>query len=287
MRLFGLLVGGSFLLWGCGGASCPILRFERAESLLEHHERLLAWAQSVQAEALGTRYEAGAPIERSRLRGELLWIVARPALVRFDVMTQLGPAATLTSDGKRFALWERSEGRWFVGAPCPSNVARLLGIPVEASLLVRVLFGEAPRWVSSAVADEIECAEGRYRVRRRASDGRSEEFVYEVRSGDEKAAPEAQRLRLRHAWLRNPQGEIELEFEWSDHRLVADPKSQSPTPQGVALPHRIRMRFPKKAVEVDLKIQRIEINGEIPEDAFVQEIAPGFESEFLACEGGP
>ena len=56
-----------------------------------------------------------------RIRGTVLMILERPDRVRFDAMTQFGPAAVLTSDGETFALglaasttavMVRVDGRW-------------------------------------------------------------------------------------------------------------------------------------------------------------------------------
>ena len=77
--------------------------------------------------------------DRGRIRGTVLMFLERPNRVRFDVMTQLGPAAVLTSDGDTFQLSDLREGAFLHGPTCPENIARLLGISVDAENVLRVL----------------------------------------------------------------------------------------------------------------------------------------------------
>ena len=76
-----------------------------------------------------------------RIRGTVLMILERPDRVRFDAMTQFGPAAVLTSDGETFALTDLREDRFFVGPTCPQNIARLLGMPLTAEEIAQLLVG--------------------------------------------------------------------------------------------------------------------------------------------------
>lgn len=269
-------------LAGCGGATCPppSLRFVEAGGLVHHHARLLAWAENLRAEAVVDRREAGAPAERARLRGTVLMLVERPDRVRFDAMTQFGPAATLTSDGASFALMDLRENRFFAGPPCAENIALLLGVPMEAEDVGRVLVGEAPQ--IEAAERDVVCEGGRYRVTLRAADGSSQELSYEVREIDVGTAPLDQRLRLRETTVRNPSGAVELRIRWDDHRVVPDPRSPSP-PEGVALPHRVQVELPLRGLDTLIRFGRIEINVEMPEGVFTQDVRPGLAVEPVEC----
>jgi len=127
-------------LTACGGATCPVRTFPSVDALRSHHERLRAWAHNIRAEARVDRRDGD-----GRVRGTVLMLVERPDHVRFDAMTQFGPAAVLTSDGTSFALTDLRENRFFAGPTCAENIALLLGIPLEAQAIGGVLFGEAPR----------------------------------------------------------------------------------------------------------------------------------------------
>lgn len=271
---------------GCGGPRCPssTLRFAEAggpQGILHHHERLLAWAENLRAEARVDRREAGAPAERARVRGTVLMLAERPDRVRFDAMTQFGPIATLTSDGASFALMDLQENRFFVGPSCAQNIALLLGIPMESEDLGRVLFGEAPLIESSS--SEVLCEGGSYRVTLRDDAGQIETLRYEIREADAEALPELQRLRLRELMLQGADGTLELRIRWDDHRFVEDPRSAASPREGVMLPHRVQIELPPRGIDTLVRFERIEINVTMPSGVFSQAPRPGLAVEPVEC----
>ena len=122
--------------------------------------RALAAPHTLRAPATALRAEARVEQwgEEGRIRGTVFMFIERPGHVRFDVMTQFGPAATLTSDGEAFALTDLRENRFFAGPACPSNIARLLGIPLSGEGVIQLLLGDSPR--VPATTEEIECDDG-------------------------------------------------------------------------------------------------------------------------------
>lgn len=272
--------------FGCGPAACPepARRFRSGPAIVEHHARLLAWAETLRAEARVDRRESGAPAERARLRGTVYMMAERPDRVRFDVMTQFGPAAILTSDAGSFALTDLREQRFLVGPSCAESVALLLGLPMEAEQVGRLLFGEAPR--IDGEEHDVTCENGRYRVEVRGPDGSRQSLAYEVRAHDLAEPPESQRLRLRETSVRGPDGAEALRIRWDDHRFVPDPRSEASPPEGIALPHRIHIELPREGIDVLVRLERIEINVDLPDDAFRQEPRPGLEIEPVEC-GAP
>ena len=79
-----------------------------------------------------------------RIKGTVLMFVEQSGRVRFDVMTQFGPIAILTSDGAHFAYSDLREKRYLSGETCPENIARLLGVPLSAQETARFLLGGTP-----------------------------------------------------------------------------------------------------------------------------------------------
>lgn len=273
-----LALAGAALYAGCPGARCPAptLRFEDASAVVRHHGRLLAWAENLRAEARVDRRDRDA-----RVRGTVLMMAERPDRVRFDAMTQFGPAAVLTSDGEAFALTDLRENRFFAGPTCAENIALLLGIPMEAEDIGRVLFGESP--VLVATERSVECDGGSYRVHLRAEDGARQELVYDVRQADVESAPEAQRLRLRESVLHAADGSLFWRIRWDDHRFVPDPRSDASPPEGVSMPYRVQVELPAQGIDTLVRFERIEINVEIPEGAFTQDVRPGLSVEPVEC----
>lgn len=285
LALVAVLLSCALGALGCPGARCPAptLRFSEGSDVVRHHGRLLAWAETLRAEARVDRRAANAPAEQARLRGTVLMMAARPDRVRFDVMTQFGPAAVLTSDAGSFALMDLREQRFFVGPSCADNIALLLGIRLEAEEIGRVLFGESP--VIDAVEREVSCDGGTYRVTLRGADGARQELAYEIRQADVDAPPDAQRLRLRESVLVGADQQVTFRIRWDDHRFVVDPRSVTSPPEGLALPHRVQIELPREGVDTLVRFDRIEINVQLPADAFTQEVRPGLSVEPVECGG--
>jgi hypothetical protein len=274
---FGSLVA-ALALAGCPGPRCPAptLRFAEGADVVRQHGRLLAWAENLRAEARVDRRDRDA-----RVRGTVLMMAERPDRVRFDAMTQFGPAAVLTSDGEAFALTDLRENRFFAGPTCAENIALLLGIPMEAEDIGRVLFGESP--VIEAAERDVTCDGGSYRVTLRAESGAQQTLVYDVRQSDLEGPLEAQRLRLRESVLSGADGTLVWRIRWDDHRFVVDPRSTTSPQEGVAMPFRIQVEIPAQGIDTLVRFERIEINVDLPEGVFTQDVRPGLSVEPVEC----
>jgi hypothetical protein len=272
-----VVVSLALLLEGCGAAVCPVQRFSDPTRALASYQSMRSYARVVRADARVDRRDAG-----GRVRGSVLMLLERPDRVRFDAMTQLGPAAVLTSDGTTFALTDLRENRFYVGPACPANIERLLGIPLSGQDALAILTGETPR--IEAAEETLQCAEGSYRVELRAADGTTQHLGLEVRQADVAAPPEQQRMRLRSSELREPGGALVWRVSWDDYRFVPDPESRTTPPQGIAMPYRIRFEHPGRGIDTLIRFESIDMNAPAPSDAFVQEARGGLEIEMVECE---
>ena len=268
MRL--LLIAPVLLLAACAGASCPAQRFETASAALSAHAAMREPARVIRAEARVDRRDS-----EGRIRGTVLMFLERPDRVRFDAMTQLGPAAILTSDGTTFALTDLREERFLVGPTCASNIERLLGLPLEGREVTQLLLGDTPR--IEAQGEEIACEGGSYRVTLRGADGRTQTLQLEVQQEDVALPPDRQRMRLLRTEVHAADGSLEWRVTWSDHQSV------SGGGENVVLPFRIHFEHPSRGIDTLVRFQRIDLNVEVPADAFVQEPRPGLPVETVEC----
>ncbi len=264
------------LLSGCAGASCPRETFRSAPDLLAAYRSMRSPMRVIRAEARVDRRDA-----QGRIRGTVLMLLQRPDRVRFDVMTQFGPAAVLTSDGNEFALTDLRENRFFVGPSCAENIERLLGLPLEGPDVARFLLGETP--LIEAALEDVVCEGGRYLVTRTAEDGVSQTLSFEVRQGDEDAAPSQQRLRLRATEVHAPGGELVWRVRFDDHRVVEDPADTETPRRGVAMPFRIQFEQPSRNIDTLVRFVSIELSPQVPEGAFHQDPRPGLPVEPVEC----
>ena len=268
------------LLLGCPSAVCPAARFTTAEALLDGYRTARSPARIVTAEARVERRDPG-----GRIRGTVFMMLARPDRVRFDAMTQFGPAAILTSDGTTFSLTDLRENRFFTGPTCAENIARLLGIPMEGEEVAGLLLGETP--VLRGESDVV-CEGGSYRVTVRelpGEGGRSQVLTYAVRGSDVDAEPDDQRLRLMRSERHLPDGSLEWRVTYEDYRVIEDPLDTESPRRGVAMPFRIRFEHPAQQIDTEVRVRSIELNADIDEASFVQEPRPGLSVEPVECGG--
>jgi outer membrane lipoprotein-sorting protein len=252
---------------GCKTApACPLqARTDAAKALDDHASRQAGW-QSIKAEARVTQWG-----RHGRIRGTVLMFLERPNRVRFDVMTQLGPAAVLTSDGDSFQLSDLREGVFLHGPTCPENIARLLGISVDAENVLRLLTGDTP--MIEATEQSMECRDGRYVVTLVAADGTTQEVAFSVDQADQDKLPEAQRLTLRRSTERAPGGRTRWEASYDDYIDV----------DGQSFPTNVRFVDEVNDADTSVRVKSISLNPEVPEGAFQQAPSSGMSIEFASC----
>ncbi len=273
----GPAVIAALALTGCPGRPCPTYPFRDPAAALTHYREMRRPIRVMRAEARVDRRGA-----EGRIRGTVLMFVERPDEVRFDAMTQFGPAAILTSDGQRFALMDLRENRYFEGPTCPANIERLLGIRFGGEEVTRFLLGETPR--IEAEESDVRCQNGTYVVTLHAPDGRRQELALEVRSQDLTAQPEAQQLRLMRSEVFAASGETEWRVTFDDYRFVEDPTDTAQPRRGVMMPFTLRFEDPRRNTDTLVRFQRIDLNVEVPEGTFQQEPRPGLSVELVSCD---
>ncbi len=260
-----LLVGVS--VGGCKSApACPVERLTDPEAVLADHAARQSDWRSIAAEARVTQWGRD-----GRVRGTVLMFLERPSRARFDVMTQLGPAAVLTSDGESFQLSDLREGSFLYGPTCPANLARFLGISVDADDMVKLLTGDTPR--IDAIDRSMECRDGRYVVTLVGADGAVQELAFSVDESDRDAPPQAQRLTLRRSTLRGPDGAVRWQAAYGEHVQI----------DGHRFPTEIRFVDRLHDVDTSVRVKSISLNPEVPEGAFSQTPRPGMSVELAPC----
>lgn len=264
-----IILVGFFALCAVGcktGRPCPVqLRTDAGKALADHAARQASW-RSLKAEARVTQWG-----NRGRIRGTVLMFLERPDRVRFDVMTQVGPAAVLTSDGASFQLSDLREGTFMHGPTCPENIARLLGISVDAEEVIRLLTGDTT--TLDAEEESIECRDGSYVVTLVAANGETQELVFSVDEANRNEPPELQRLTLRRSTLRGQHGEKRWEATYDDYIDV----------DGHAFPTNVRFVDEVNGADTAVRVRSISLDPDVPDDAFRQAPTPGMSVELAEC----
>ena len=260
-----LVVSWGVYSLGCKTApACPVaVRTDPTEVLEEQARRTETWT-SLKAEARVTQWA-----EHGRVRGTVLMFLEKPSRVRFDVMTQLGPAAVLTSDAESFQLTDLRENVFLEGQTCPENIARLLGFAVAAEDVIGFLTGDAPTIV--ATERRLVCRDGNYVVTLVAADLRAQEIVFSI--DDPSQPPEAQRLTLRKSSLRRADGALQWEVTYADYRDF----------DGQSFPTKIHFVDHDREAETQVRVKSISLNANIPAEAFRQTPHPSMTREVAPC----
>ncbi|MDB4974132.1 MAG: hypothetical protein JWN48_2473 [Myxococcaceae bacterium] len=257
---------------GCAGASCPTQRIIDPAQALRAQRAASAPIRSLRADAkIDQRGKEG------RIRGRILMFVERPDRVRFDAMTQFGPALILTSDGQKLALSDFKDNRFMTGPACAKNLGRVVGVALSSAEVASVLLGDAPLIgdASSATQDGLTCGgDGLYKLTRRAADGAHEELSFRVPDSDLQKAPSDQRLYLAAVTLWDAQGKRLYRVRYEDYRRVGQSE----------LPHTVRIDDFVNDSDALLRLSDVAVDVKVPEGAFVQTARPGLKVEEVACD---
>ncbi len=270
-RLVALLVVACSLP-ACAGARCPTRPFTAAAPALARARTMREPIRSMRAEARVDQRGA-----EGRIRGTVLMMLERPGRLRFDAMTQFGPAAVLTSDGPAFELLDQREGRFLRGRSCPSNIARLLGVELSGEDLLLLLSGDSPR--IEAAHRAISCTgDGSYLILLEGQGGERQELEYDVPASDRDAAPSEQHLRLRRSERHDADGERVYRVTYDDYREV-DVEGGG----RVAMPFAIH--FVADGADTLVRFRRVEVGVQLEDASFRQDAPPGMVSEEVVCDG--
>jgi len=266
-----LLAGGAWAFaLGCAGVAAPLHPFRDPRQAVLAQESARSSLRSLKAEArVDHRGQKG------RIKGTVLMFVERPASVRFDAMTQFGPAAILTSDGERFAYADMRSRRFMTGATCAKNIQRLLNLPLDVKQTTLLLLGGTP--VIDHESERIGWNDdGFYRVALRAADGGRQEI--DLAPAQPKAEPPAQDLRLVRSEVYDHAGKSSMRIEYGDYRVLGSRGAK------IAMPFLVHVTQPALGRDTQIRFKQIELDAEVPAGAFAQEPLPGMQQEEASCD---
>lgn len=271
-RLWVLAVWSCVCFFGCAGTLRPQQPIQDARAALARRDATIEGLHSIRAEArVDQRAKSG------RIKGTVLMFVEDSGRVRFDVMTQFGPIAILTSDGQQFAYSDLREKRYLFGPTCPENIARLLGVPLGAEETARFLLGGTPLIAHTESALVLNDA-GHYQLTLQGPSGAKQELELAVYPGDESLAPERQRLKLMRSELWDADKKSVWRVSYSDHEAIQLEGRQ------LLVPKRVHIEQPSHSADTMVHFKSIAANPTIPAEAFTQSARPGMQEEEAPCD---
>jgi hypothetical protein len=233
--------------------------------------------------------------DEGRVRAKSLYVVARPARIRFDVINPFGGVlSTLTSDSERFAFYDSRERIFMEGPADECNVEQALRVPVPPEALAELLTGQAPILVHRPDQARLGWEEGSYVLRIDSDHQAAEEVRLVPRDEDWQRPWQEQRLRVLEVRV-SQQGLLLYEARLDDHEAArtagprVDPDGIEPDvpPSGPScaaeVPRRLHFQIPgagRDIVFVQLEVQH---NPPVTTDLFRQLPPPGVRIRHSSC----
>jgi hypothetical protein len=205
-------------------------------------------------------------------------------------------AATMTSDGATFGLYDAKNSRFTVGPATSCNMARVTGVALPPGVLVALLLGQVAIPASAHATNLRWDGNGYYSAEFRTNFGT--EYVELSPHPADLALPwESQRMRVRSVALRLGESVLYAadfdEYGPADAAPAAihdpDGVDADVQPSGPActaeVPHRIHISMPGKKTDLRVRYKTFVWNPPIPGDTFLQRTPPGMSAVFArSCE---
>lgn len=205
----------------------------------------------INMQLLGTYWDAE---NGKRVADRPVDVLARnPSSLYVEVWTGFGKSAgAVASNGVHFSMLDMTNNAYYTGPATTTNLSRLLPIHIPSEDFIRVLRGGfplsdlAPNWRATAALDWNE-ETGRYRLTLPTRDGGKQlvELTY----------PELGVAEIR---VREASGSTTYLYQaraFEDHA-------------GVSLPHETHFEWVSKQLDLVLKVEQLQINTELPPEAF-------------------
>jgi outer membrane lipoprotein-sorting protein len=252
--LFWAMLGAA----ACGPVPKPKNAYESAPALLSDLKKL---RQGITSFRITGRVDHFG--ETHRVQGKTFFFSILPKKLRIELVSPFGsPLTVLTVNDREFAMHDVREGKYYTGPAEPCNIARLVRISLPADDVIRILIGHTP--LIEGTAEVAWDSDGYYRV--------------EIREGSR-----TQRLRIDgdHATLPLLSSTLEdsdgLVFDIAYSRWKRVGKS--------LIPHEIRVKMPREKADLLIKydVGGVELNVELPDDAWEQTPPPTVTPERVTC----
>jgi hypothetical protein len=241
--------------------------------LMEALRRRQAALRTIELETRTTSWLSG-----ERVRATVPMLVDRVGRLRFEAEIPIqGSVAALVVRGREFAYLDQQHQVFHSGPACPSNVGRLIPIPLLPDEIAAILLGDAPLG-ASARGTEVSW------------DGHRQADVLAVERAGAGAAATRLWITLKRAPA--PAGYDVLAVEGESPgapgrwRVAYEDFSRA---GGFALPGIIRFAEPGRSFDdgVEVKVrERLGLNRPLRDEAFVLTPPPGYRIEPLPCVGG-
>lgn len=272
--------------------AAPASRFPTPRDAIESMRESVACSRGLTGE--GTFDYFG---DEGRVRAKSLYVVARPARLRFDVISPLGGVlSTLTSDGQRFAFSDLRARQFLTGPADECNLEQALKVPVPPEALGELLTGQAPILVHRPEQARLEWRSGAYVLSIDSEHAAAEEVRLVPRDEDWARPWQEQRLRVLEVRV-SQQGLVLYEARLDEHRAAStaaprvDPDGlEAPVPPSgpscdAEVPRRVRFVVPGAGRDIVFIQNDVQHNPPLVPGMFEQFPPAGVKVRRSSCGG--
>ncbi|MCP4678374.1 MAG: DUF4292 domain-containing protein [Deltaproteobacteria bacterium] len=250
----------TIILLACGPVPPPENAYTNAEDLLdkqrEHRDAVRSFRITGRVDHFG---------EEHRIQGKVYLFAELPGRLRIELVSPFGnPMSVLTVNKGIFALHDLREGRYLTGPAEPCNIARLVRIPLPPDDVARILIGHTPLIDGNA---EVEWdTDGFYQVT--IHDGEGTQHL--------EIGPSRKILPLKRSRLKDPSDATVFDITYDRWNRIGD----------ASMPHEIHIVMPRDKADLLLRYddEGVELNVDLPEDAWDQSPPPGVKVEQVTCD---
>jgi len=200
-----------------------------------------------------------------RVQGKMFAFAEPPGRLRVDLVSPLGSTlAVLTVAAGAFSMSDEREGKYYAGPAEPCNIARLIRIPLPAEDVIRVLAGSTPVIEGQSMVAWDRA--GHYDVTIAGAGGASQ--LIEI-------GPDRDVLPLIRSRV-TEEGRTVLDIRCDRWGKVGE----------AHVPFEIRAAMPEEKEELLVRYDEggVEVNAEIPAEAWTHVFPDGATVEQVGCE---
>lgn len=195
------------------------------------------------------RLAVTSPEGRYSTRQTFLW--QRPSLLRLDVVSVLGqPAMTLVADAQQAAIYYPQQGVFFHGPATAANLARFIGLPLDAQDVAHLLTGDV-RLLSQPPGGSlaVQVDRGAYLVRFLDQAG---ELVQDLWIESDQELPSRV---VRYTTQAVPV----VDVSYTDFRVLTE---------AFSFPFQVVVWLPQAQTELRLQYLAVDLNPDLPDNVF-------------------
>jgi hypothetical protein len=203
---------------------------------------------------------------QGRIKVKVYMLATQAGQLRFEAVSPFDTALlTLTSTRGRFASIDHRSNVFYTGPAKPCNIARVFGLALEPSEVARALSGGAPLIAHREARVSWDRCQGTERLTLSGEKGLTQRIWLRRKDG---------MFLVVRSEVRDAKGKILLTLAFEQYRR-----------QGARwVPEVIKFTQPARKSDVIIRYQKVELDVEIPEDAFRLSAPAGLPEQELDCD---